>query len=387
MKRGDYEGREQAYVKHCLLRDYLQRLAFKVGQFKPGTTLNFIDGFSGPWDAVSANFDDSSPSVAAAELLTAKRILAEKGVELNVRCLFIERDRGAFKRLGKLVSSLEGVETEILNGEFEALIPQAKTFASSGANAFSFVFIDPTGWTGYGLKAITPLLRVIPCEVLINFMTKDITRFIDDEESTAMVSFEDLFGEAVLRDRWKGLEGLDREDAIVQRYCERIRVEGRFSHSGSTIVLNPTKDRTHYHLIYATRSLKGLTTFRDVERSAAGIQKQARAEAKATSKYEQTGQGDLFSPSPAQEGDFLDLLILRYRSQAESLILETVETEGRVLYDELVSLALRLPFVSESIVKEILKDLKSRDRISYAGLGANERSPKMGRSIFICSRR
>jgi three-Cys-motif partner protein len=386
MGRNDYEGREQALVKHTILRSYLQRLALKVGQFRPGTTLNYVDGFSGPWDAVSRDFRDSSPHVAATELLAARNTLrARSTIELNVRCMFIEKDKEAFERLRSLALTLDGVETLTCQGEFESLIHDVQAFMRSGSNPFGFVFIDPTGWTGYGLKAIAPVLQLSPSEILINFMTKDIIRFIDDEDSTAIASFEDLFGEAVLRDRWKGLDGQDREDAIVDRYCERIRVEGRFSYCGSAVVLNPTQDRTHYHLIYATRSLRGLITFREVERGVAGLQKQTRAEARASKAYARTGQGQLFAPAPA-EGNLVDRLIKRYSAVARDAIRTLVRDRRDVTYEDLLGLALRLPFVSEATVKDILAWLKESGQVVYVGLRQNERSPKVDRNIRIVAR-
>jgi hypothetical protein len=95
------------------------------------------------------------------------------------------------------------------------LLAQATAFAKVGTNPFAFVFIDPTGWTGYGLPQITPSLRVRFSEVLINFMTKDITRFVDHGPPNVAESFTELFG-GDYRAQWRGLEGLDREDAIVR---------------------------------------------------------------------------------------------------------------------------------------------------------------------------
>jgi hypothetical protein len=43
----NYEGREQAYVKHYLLEKYLSRWGYKTGsKWDP---LVFVDGFAGPW--------------------------------------------------------------------------------------------------------------------------------------------------------------------------------------------------------------------------------------------------------------------------------------------------------------------------------------------------
>lgn len=42
----NYAGREQAYVKHCLLERYLLEWGFKVGA--EWDALVYVDGFAGP---------------------------------------------------------------------------------------------------------------------------------------------------------------------------------------------------------------------------------------------------------------------------------------------------------------------------------------------------
>ena len=52
----DYAGREQAYVKHVFLERYLEALVFKTA-----STYNHIvsvDGFAGPWQSASEQFED-----------------------------------------------------------------------------------------------------------------------------------------------------------------------------------------------------------------------------------------------------------------------------------------------------------------------------------------
>ena len=168
----DYLGREQAFVKHFVLDHYLGQLAIKVGQFRPGTTLNFIDGFSGPWQQATEELRDTSPHVALTKLSGAKHELALLGKDFTIRGFFVESDPIAHPHLVELLRDFPDIEVEPHHGCFEDLIGRAVRFAQSGANPFAFVFIDPTGWSGYGLRAIAPLLRVSPSEVLINFMTK-----------------------------------------------------------------------------------------------------------------------------------------------------------------------------------------------------------------------
>lgn len=43
---GAYEGREQTYVKHFVLENYLERVAYNIFSFED--LFSYIDGFSGP---------------------------------------------------------------------------------------------------------------------------------------------------------------------------------------------------------------------------------------------------------------------------------------------------------------------------------------------------
>ena len=383
-----YDGREQAFVKHEVLRRYLERLAFKVGGFQPGTTLNYIDGFSGPWDAVTDDHGDSSPAIAMRELARARDGLASlpSPKPMTPRALFVESDRAAFDRLTRLCASAP-VEAVTLNGAFEAQIAEAVRFAGHGAHPFAFVFIDPTGWTGFALQRIAPLLRVRPSEVLINFMLKDIARFIDDESSVAVESFEALFGQdaASYRARWRDLAGLDREDAIVHAYCDRVRTTGGFAHCVSTVIANPISDRTHYHLVFATRSLKGLTTFREIERQVTPIQQTVRAQAKQRKRQDRTTQLDLLAPTE-MDTDYFSSLRTRYQQRARAAVEASLAAVGsEVQYDAIVGTALEWPMTSEADLKQWLAELVTAGRVELLGLDGREKVPKVDRGHRIRS--
>jgi hypothetical protein len=61
----NYAGREQAYVKHHFIADYVEQLVFKVGSRRD---VVYIDGFSGPWKDQGENFEDTSFSIALESL-------------------------------------------------------------------------------------------------------------------------------------------------------------------------------------------------------------------------------------------------------------------------------------------------------------------------------
>lgn len=272
-----YQDREQTAAKHLILSKYLEELAFKVGIFKRGCTLNYIDGFSGPWESKSADLSDTSPGIALACLSAARVALAKLGHQLDVRAFFVSKDKAGGARLRRLEDQFRGAKVEVHVGEFENHIDAARRFAGTGDKPFTFVFIDPTGWTGFGLRAISPLLQEGHTEVLLNFMTGHISRFIDTDDTKLIPSFVDLFGDASYREAWRGIQGLDREEQMVERYCGRLRDAGRYRHCVSAVILKPTSDRTHYHLVYGTHSDEGLVTFRGVEHRTLGFQSEQRA--------------------------------------------------------------------------------------------------------------
>lgn len=379
LNRAHYQGREQAYVKHFVLNNYLQRLAFKLGGARPGVTINYVDGFSGPWQQSAPDLSDTSPWVALRQLRAVREDL---GGGIAVRCLFIEREEEAFQQLEGVQRAFPDIAIERLHGEFEQHIGEVVRFARAGDDPFAFVFIDPTGWTGYGLQAITPVLQLRPGEVLINFMTKDIKRFIDDTSSTALPTFQDLYGTGDFRERWRGLTGLDREDAIVTTYCDRVREAGGFPFCASTIVLDPIANRTHYHLVYATRSLRGLATFREVERSAMTEQEDLHGATRQEHRVAQSAQGELFAPHVI-EASYVGELRTRYRDQAQAHVREQLTRMHQVPYEEVVKTALHFPMTAESDLKEWLKAWKSRGEVEFVGLDARERVPKINRHHAI----
>src|SRR5437868_14659468 len=72
-----YVGREATEIKHLVLRGYLQKLAYKVGMWCK--TLNYVEGFAGPWNAHTADLSDTSPHIAIAELRAAQEGLRKIG--------------------------------------------------------------------------------------------------------------------------------------------------------------------------------------------------------------------------------------------------------------------------------------------------------------------
>lgn len=371
-----YDGREQSAAKHLILGDYLEELALKVGQFRNDLTFNYVDGFSGPWESKTNDLSDTSPSLALQRLLAVRQQLAERGLSFTVRAFFVSRTKSGAKQLDGLRARFPEAEIEIAIGEFEERIEEACRFARSGRDPFTFLFIDPKGWSGFGLRAITPLLLQVRTEVLLNFMTGHISRFIDKGPPDVIASFADLFGDDSFRESWRDVKGLDREERMVETYCTRLAQAGGFRHCASAVILNPKFDRTHYHLVYATHSDDGLVAFRDVERRGVRFQRDQRADAQERNKSRHSGQLGLFEGRELVTRAYEDELRERYLPRAYQRLDSMSETRGEVPWDELVVEALRVPMISEADVKQWAKERQMQGTAEVIGLAPRARVPQ-----------
>lgn len=370
-----YRGREQTYLKHFFLERYLERVAYIIGWFYPEFV--YVDGFSGPWRSASEEFGDTSFIIALQKLRQVRAGLAERGREVTIRCLFIERDPARFEALRRATETVPDFEIRVLNGEFEDSVDEILDFAGS---SFSLTFIDPTGWTGFGLRQIEPILQHQPGEVLVNFMFDQLNRFLLDSRPRISNSFDSLFGGP----GWEHAvqAGPDRERAVIQLYQQRMKSTGKFQHVTSTRILKPISDRAYFHLIYGTRHIKGLREFRRVEREFVTEQERVRAAAKDIDYTKRTGQITLFEPS--ERGETPSFLQDRASNLAEAENRLRMYLQGRseVDFESVLSVLLEIPLVWEKDIQEILRSMKNAGEIEVLGMKPRERTFKRGHTFL-----
>lgn len=369
-----YFRREQSQIKHAVVEKYLERFAIIVGKWKEGIV--YVDGFSGPWNSVSNDFKDSSFAIALKQLRSAREAVRNTfGKELGIRCIFLEKDPEAFRQLDAFAKEQTDVEVLALNRGFEEAVPDlVRAIDSQRRGYFPFILIDPTGWKGFSMDVIAPLIRIQPCEVLINFMTSFIHRFIADEREGLEASFRKLFGDDSYKSRIDGLEGRERENALVAAYADRISAVGRFPFVPYTFVLKPVTDTTHFHLVYATRHLRGVEVFKEAERKALELSEVIRADAKRRARESHSGQTEFFGGTELPERMFLAELHDYYEGKATQAVAALFGAGGSVGYDDLYAAALRYPTVQESFLK---KWLSTHADFLEAG---ESKSPKIGRN-------
>lgn len=293
-----YDGREQALIKHVLLKSYLEKLFRIIGMNKSTgkAELCYVDCFAGPWGDNSDGMESTSIAISLRVLASCKLTLEKLGINATIRALYVEQDATAFGRLKKYLESdtPEGIVTSALRGDFVKLREDIVRWV--GSDAFTFFFIDPKGWKDVGVSVLRPLLQRPKSEFLINFMYDFVNRTLSMEAwRDEMIA---LLGEAI------NLEGLDpslRESKILSTYrknlkdCFPIASSQRFRARAAHVrVMDPTKARPKYHLVYLTSHPKGVVEFMETSEHVDLIQKKIRAQKQVSAREMRSGMGDLF---------------------------------------------------------------------------------------------
>jgi three-Cys-motif partner protein len=369
-----YTGREQSYIKHRFLSEYLKELAFKIGRWQPRFV--YVDGFSGPWKNVDENYSDTSFMTAIDVLRLVRNRLREENVQFDFECIFIEEDPKAFAELQEAVAEISDVKIHLANASFE---DQIGIIVDLVGNDFSFVFVDPTGWKGLALAKIWPVLK-LRSEVIINFMFNHINWFFEDDGNLDTVKgLDQLFGGEGRNEEFQLLmaKGLEREDAILKIYEKRLAEFGGYNFVTRTPVLVPTKERTNFYLVYGTNHLRGLEVFRRVEKRISSEQIQVRSNVRDRKEFERTGQVSLFNglEVPAASKKLDDM---RQRNlEAATIELEQVLMKsGRILYEDAKKLFLVCPLVSIADLNSYLKHMREKRRVIIPAMKKRERVAK-----------
>ena len=174
-----YDGREQAWIKHQLLENYLEKLLLIIGMAARSigsVEICYVDCFAGPWGDDTEQMEGTSIAISMRTMAMCKQKLAKLGVDATMRAVYIEKDKKAFGRLSNYldVATPAGVDSECREGDFLDLRQDILNWC--GNNAFAFFFIDPKGWKTVGVPNLTTLLARPKSEFLINFMYDFINR-------------------------------------------------------------------------------------------------------------------------------------------------------------------------------------------------------------------
>lgn len=382
-----YVDKVQTKVKHDFLRHYVERYAHKIGYAWP--SLTYIDCFSGPWKSQADDFSDTSFFIASNELLEArKHYLEVLDKELRIRMFFLEKRPKSFRLLKEFSSGLPPhVDVETRNAELENSIDEIIAFIKKDADTFPFIFIDPTGWTGFGMDIITPLLELKPVEVLIMYMSEHIRRFIESGDQKLKNSFISLYGSIEALNRVTALSDrdfVDTDDKATHVYCDVLAERGNFQYVSRAMVFHGDKDKKYFNLIYATRDLHGLEAFKYAESKSMQAMEDERSTIQKRKSVD-TDQCELFELSevgPSETNFYVDQRS-HYQKKARQEVLRILQGGEPVSYDEIWSRALLHPLTWEKDLKGWLRQWKADEKIKYTGLGDGRKVPKRGQGDHV----
>jgi hypothetical protein len=229
-----YRGREQAYIKHTLLKTYLLKLFLIVGMSARHLEIKelaYVDGFAGPWGDESEDLQSTSIAISLRVLSDCRKALLQHGINVQFRALYVEKAHAAFARLKDFLGRrpADGIDAEALPGDFTQLTPAIQEWAR-----------DAFALPQEREKRVLAVYR------------RNLVRLVPTQHP------------------WRARSGYVR-------------------------VLDPLKNRPKYHLVYLTTHPRGLIEFMEASDALDLVQKRVRAATKQRRRQEKTGMGELFN--------------------------------------------------------------------------------------------
>lgn len=255
----EYDDREQSKAKHDILRRYLEPFAHKI--LSSWGSIDFIDGFSGPWqNKDTEKLSDTSIGIA---LSTLSRIAEDRQLSAKkIRCIFNEADKNAYGRLSSFLQIARDqyplIDIASFQGKFADNAPKIR---SSATNEFQLLFVDPTGYSGFPPSALK-LFNGRSTEIIINFMRSFILRFVTGNHEDRDIALVELLGE----ERGRRLFGKELSIGLLEtEYLSMLRDDLDYKYAGFSPIHNPDRKAIHFHLAYATNHFEGMDTLRKAE--------------------------------------------------------------------------------------------------------------------------
>lgn len=359
-----YYDREQTQVKHRILERYLQAFTPIIGRSQYDEIV-YVDCMAGPWETTDLALTDTSFHKALSVFRECRRL----GRCKRVRALLIENDPERYSLLKAYADQITDLEVVTEQWDFNQHVNDVVKFAREKKNSFPFLFIDPTGWTEARIDRIRPLLELNPGEVLINFMSFWVNRFLADDTKP----FEKLLGSDFARLR--ALSGEERDDDLINAYAEVVKRAGNYSFTCAIPILMPDRDAIHYHLAYGTRSFKGLEEFKKTEAVAIPFMHERRASAQRRRQEAKSAQGFLLTPDETYDDGRFRTFNERRRRNARASIVRLLNTEKIVPYQTLFEESMQFSTVVEKDLREWLEEWRKINLIQYANWQKGQRVP------------
>jgi three-Cys-motif partner protein len=369
----EYQGREQSYLKHRVLKEYLLEWGIKLGSVaRQGRSVRlcYVDCFAGPWEAKDASFADTSIALGLDALEAAVSTWRSQGFSIEVDAYFVEKDKDSFAALQQILACRTGtVRTQALRGEFGEHVNTIRTRLGQDP---AFIFVDPTGWKGAEIHRIAPLLADGKMrDVLVNVMFNHINRFKDDPRQFLRKQMREFFG---LEDRDMP-SGLSEEDLFVL-YRKQIKLHCGIAYAADLSIPHPTMSRTKFRLVVGGKSSAVLEVFRRVEKNVIGREAAVvREQAARQAKEARTGQLSLLAAPPVTDQHY-ESFHARALEQAPRDVLEYLVQRKSMTFGDLWPELLEVHHLTKTELAQAIWKMHERGEIRIENKQPRERSVK-----------
>ncbi len=353
-----YRGREQSYIKHQFLTQYLQAAAYKI-LLGRSPIFNFVDAFAGPWRVSNSDYSDASFSQALRTLEAVRADLARKGIDgLKIRLCLCERRETAVDQLTKYAESRRGLDIRIFPGSFEDNLDD---IAADCHDGFTFSFIDPTGWD-IRSEPILEFLKDRRGEFLLNFMAEHVNRHA--KFSQVASSFGRFLADPDWSDEFYELpSNWSNEQRVLHLLRQKIKKTGAASYVPDFPILKPLENRVKMRLLLGTHVAKGLEVFRDVQWK---VEKQ-EIETRNQLRSEGQQQIGLFTDDEivALQQNASGIGCPRFLRRAESQIVARLSDRGTQTFSAIAVHVLEFVPMRLTQVKDLVNDMKIRGVLKF----------------------
>ena len=342
-----WEYKVHTKVKHEILRKYLKSWINVLGKWQK---VCYFDCFAG-----RGKYEDGSEGSPIIALKTISDLKQNRNHIQNVVCTFIEKDKSNYENLCKVIdaelSRNPNAYSSItvmppINDEFVNVASEITS--KSTKLAPSFFFIDPFGFSGIPFKTIKAILSISKTEVFINFMIRDVNRFL--KSSQHQLSIEDLFGlDDVMGVIDSNYSNLDKKTALLKLYRKQLHENAGVNFTYPFEVNADDRLQTTYYLIHATNHLRGCEIMKDIMYNAG---------TKGRFGYLGPAEGQMALENFADLSVFKNYLLHRFNGQTFSFEDIRIKTVNETIH-------------RKKDYQEALKELEDESKVFIDGKGRN----------------
>jgi len=338
---------QQTAVKHALLRSYIATWMKVLWQQqermgKP-PHLIYVDGFSGPGEYWAT--DEKSAKVEGSPVIVGRiaNDLIQGQRKLDI--IAFDSDRRAVDYLDPLLKGINSKQQawEVHHRDFSTGAKDLldKLAAKLGRDYPTFFFIDPFGYSGFPMALLADILKRERTEVFITFMTYDIVRFIDEQESKMI----ELFGTTDFKKHVDCKTPEERVNFVTTLYRRQLLATANAEHVIGFRVNTPGQEgRARYFLIHASRHIKALKEMKNAMDHASDQE----------FKFEAIGV--------TNDGQ-LDLFIATPEAQIKAAILEHLKASDPLEYSRLEDWAYEKTAGVARNIKTALIELEKENKV------------------------